>query len=96
MKTLFKNKKKLWISLGVFALIVWNLLITATLSAVITHLNYTNDALFRMSSQNAYLETYLRNRGLVNGSLTEPTEPYSLDEMEKFIEETKQSEVENE
>ena len=46
MKKLFHNKKKLWISLGVFALIVWNLAITAILSTTILQLNYMNDSLF--------------------------------------------------
>ena len=96
MKKLFHNKKKLWISLAVFALIIWNLAITAILSTTILQLNYMNDSLFRATIQNANLEAYLRSRGLVNGELTKPAEPYSLSEMEKFIEETKQTEVENE
>ena len=96
MKKLFHNKKKFWISLGVFALIIWNLTITAILSTTILQLNYMNDSLFRATMHNANLEAYLRGRGLVNGELTKPVEPYSLSEMEKFIEETKQTEVENE
>lgn len=96
MRKLFKNKKKFWISLGIFALVIWNLAITAILSTTILQFNYMNDSLFRATIQNANLEAYLRSRGLVNGELTKPAEPYSLSEMEKFIEETKQTEIENE
>ena len=96
MKKLIKKKKKFWISLGIFALVIWNLAITAILSTTILQFNYMNDSLFRATIQNANLEAYLRSRGLVNGELTNPAEPYSLSEMEKFIEETKQTEIENE
>lgn len=96
MRKLFKNKKKLWISLGIFALVIWNLFIATALLLTITQLNYLSDSFSKSASQNANLETYLRNRGIVNGELTGQVEPYSLSEMEKFIQETKQTEVENE
>ena len=96
MRKLFKNKKKLWISLGIFALVIWNLFITAALSFTIAQLNYLSDSFSKSAAQNTHLETYLRNRGIVNGELTGRVEPYSLSEMEKFIKEMKQTEVENE